>query len=561
MSENKISSLSRIDQAIRGINEDSGDDSYIPAQSENGALERIQKSIENLDIKGIKTGLPKVTNADNGKVLQAKNGKWGKGDPKLVNIDSESFIDHFSEHKNSDTLYLVTGDIKDEARLNPSIDSYAAASGIVVEGPVTFPPREIIQDHLAWQAFHDDDEYGGWTTNYDSASEGGPSYIEYHFDSDVAHNVSITGFEFQIAYDYIGDDPTPPTDPIPVDIKVYICREPSFTNWEHLRDFGYPVGPEGGIFGYVDALPSTIYGIRFVSGMMMYRPDDRVLSLGNIKFTGVELGEDALATSVWYRGRKYADISDGGSGGGSAINECIYYGNGQSNPSQINLSKPYTNYDFLIVRTLRSADSKVYKSDNVFEVLGLATNDYIQSIGWPADDNYWTYQIADNTTLAKTAEGMNNNYNIYEIYGIKLGSGGQSSSGGPTRTVLYEPPAGEVGALFDAQNDMLTLADDVRNYDEIIIIPATTEGNNDFYCTGEQTFRTADLLVPASQRNDFGMGIRFRAFRSTGNEEAAVRLILDNDNFPSATSYQTLWCESATGIYGPFIHRVIGVKY
>ena len=80
MSNNNVNTLCRIDQAIRGLNDDGTDDSYVPAQSANGALERIEKSIKELDIKGIKSGLPKVTNADNGKVLQVKNGKWGKGD-------------------------------------------------------------------------------------------------------------------------------------------------------------------------------------------------------------------------------------------------------------------------------------------------------------------------------------------------------------------------------------------------------------------------------------------------------------------------------------------------
>ena len=80
MSNNNVNTLCRIDQAIRGLNDDGTDDSYVPAQSANGALERIEKSIKELDIKGINSGLPKVTNADNGKVLQVKNGKWGKGD-------------------------------------------------------------------------------------------------------------------------------------------------------------------------------------------------------------------------------------------------------------------------------------------------------------------------------------------------------------------------------------------------------------------------------------------------------------------------------------------------
>lgn len=65
MSDNKIHTLGRIDQAIRGINNDGTDDGYIPPQSENGALERIEKSIKEIDIKGIKNSY---------KVLQTGEG-------------------------------------------------------------------------------------------------------------------------------------------------------------------------------------------------------------------------------------------------------------------------------------------------------------------------------------------------------------------------------------------------------------------------------------------------------------------------------------------------------
>lgn len=104
--------------------------------------------------------------------------------------------------------------------------------------------------------------------------------------------------------------------------------------------------------------------------------------------------------------------------GGGGTNTLLYQGTGTSNPSQIVLSDAYTNYDLLIIRTRRNADSRWYKSDKTFSVLGLETNDYIQDIGWAPNNNYWTYQIANSTTLNRIAQGAN--YYLYEIYGVKL---------------------------------------------------------------------------------------------------------------------------------------------
>jgi len=240
----------------------------------------------------------------------------------------------------------------------------------------------------------------------------------------------------------------------------------------------------------------------------------------------------------------------------------------------------------IIEGTKNSEDTTVTLDKSFSEIKALIEDGNIPIIavtGLPyAGKNYYVLNNKyDGTTVNKQVNFIfsgtdckyNSVTNVLEIKNIHLGldetennvarviNNNADVTFGSTRTVLYEPPAGDVGTLFDAQGDTLLLTEDVRNYDEIIIIPAVIEGNNDFYCTSEQTFRVADLLIPATQRNDLGMGIRFRAFRSTGNEEAIARLIFDNDNFPGATPYQTLWCEGASGIYGPYIHRVIGIKY
>lgn len=103
---------------------------------------------------------------------------------------------------------------------------------------------------------------------------------------------------------------------------------------------------------------------------------------------------------------------------GSSSNTLLYQGDGVSNSSQITLNDDYTNYDMLIIRTLRIADGRTYKTDKTFNVLGLSNNDFIQDIGWNPDNNYWTYQISSSTILSKIAEGYN--YFLYEIYGVKL---------------------------------------------------------------------------------------------------------------------------------------------
>lgn len=108
--------------------------------------------------------------------------------------------------------------------------------------------------------------------------------------------------------------------------------------------------------------------------------------------------------------------SGGGSSGGS--NTLLFQGSSSSSTSQIVLDDDYTNYDLLIFRTARYADGVMYKTDKTFGVLGLATNDYIQDIGWSPDYNYWTYQIANSTTLNRIAQGSN--FFLYEIYGVKL---------------------------------------------------------------------------------------------------------------------------------------------
>lgn len=290
MSDNKIHTLGRIDQAIRGINNDGTDDGYIPPQSENGALERIEKSIKDIDIKGIKSGLPKVTNADNGKVLQVKNGKWGKGDEKLKAVGNEDFKLNYITYKQTDTLYLVTGGIETDTRLNESIESEAASEGIVTYYPTIIPPEE---NHEPWRAFHDDDEYGGWSTRYEN--EEASARIQYNFETPAM--VEYINCKFK--YENLSDG-----DAQAIPIKIFVETSEDGTTWtRHERPLlDHDISPS-----YKPSISTSRYAgvykaIRFVSINQMYVSDVACVSIGNIKFNGLVTNGDLNVKSVWYEG-------------------------------------------------------------------------------------------------------------------------------------------------------------------------------------------------------------------------------------------------------------------
>ena len=197
----------------------------------------------------------------------------------------------------------------------------------------------------------------------------------------------------------------------------------------------------------------------------------------------------------------YGSNSGGGGGGGSkSINERIYQGDGTSNAATVELSKPYTGYDFLIVRTTRNADGRWYKDDDIFECKNLESGEYIQGIGWAGTNNYWTYQITDSTTLTRIAQGSN--FFLYEIYGVKLGSGGGSGGGKPTKTNLYNTET-------TSTNVEITLSDNISSYDEIEFVVgfSTSDASkvsfyysvdsfkNDFPYTGSTSINNSQFIT------------------------------------------------------------------
>lgn len=301
MSDNKINTLCRIDQSIRGLNEDAHDDAYIPAQSENGALERINKSIQNLDIKGIKSGLPKVTNKDNGLILQVKSGKWAKGDKKLKSVGNEDFKLNYSTYEETDTLYLVNGGISEHfERVSENLTENTPS--VAIAGPVTVPPRMVVINHEAWRAFHDDDEYGGWSTNYSEESSGGASYLEYKFETPAM----IEYIDCKFKYENLSDG-----DAQAIPIKIFIETSEDGTTWtRHERplvdhDFSPSYRPSIATNRYAGVYKA----IRFVSINPMYVSGVACVSIGNIIFRGLVTNDDFNARSIWYQGFCYGEIN------------------------------------------------------------------------------------------------------------------------------------------------------------------------------------------------------------------------------------------------------------
>jgi len=318
MSDNKIHTLGRIDQAIRGINSDGTDDGYIPPQSENGALERIEKSIKDIDIKGIKSGLPKVTNADNGKVLQVKNGKWGKGE-HAINVTAEEFEENYSNYKNKNTIIFVNGPVAIEERLNESINSEEAAAGKVILNP-EWNYVSGDNDYNGWHAFHDEDTTG-WCTMFPYndqifVSRNNLGYLEYTFDEPKLISEISAGLQeycaahqsvqCEISWDYTVDGEHW-LDPSVTGIADtnYIFAQSVETDTHSYEDY---------VDTTVSITPTEILAIRFKNTYAMCTNngganDDYVFALKNIIFKSVVTNESDA--SIWYKGACYGNTGLG----------------------------------------------------------------------------------------------------------------------------------------------------------------------------------------------------------------------------------------------------------
>lgn len=255
-------------------------------------------------LNGSNAGLPSVDNTDNGKMLQVSNGEWEKGDEKLVYISSDSFLDDFHAFSENDTLYLVSGEIEEDARLNESIESEAASEGIVSYYPTVIPPEE---NHEPWRAFHDDDEYNGWTSRY--ANEGASAHIQYNFQNDFG--VTLSGIEFNTTYTYIGEEPAPEELPkIHLELELQVCDDSIHHNWTTIWTYDHEVNDDGWFGTHV--IPTDhIYAVRLVCKNSIYN-DNAMVTIGNFKFVGMVQNDESESREIWYKGHKFGcTYSDG----------------------------------------------------------------------------------------------------------------------------------------------------------------------------------------------------------------------------------------------------------
>lgn len=134
---------------------------------------------------------------------------------------------------------------------------------------------------------------------------------------------------------------------------------------------------------------------------------------------------DALPATKESDGILYCIKDAVSTGGGGIENDTLYTNSGTSLESTITLTNAYTDYDFLIFRTIRLADNQIYYIDKIFNTKDLSTNDYLQILIWYST-NYYTYQITSSTTLSLTNSGTY--CYLYKIYGVKVLSGGERGS-------------------------------------------------------------------------------------------------------------------------------------
>lgn len=301
MSDNKIHTLGRIDQAIRGINNDGTDDGYIPPQSENGALERIEKSIKEIDIKGIKSGLPKVTNNDNGKILKVINGKWGKGTDdtgiSAIQQPASYYLNNYRDQSSSSDIFMVYGKIEENVRKNESVS--AASNNIYTD-----PANSELEGYESWRAFHDDDS-NGWCTDNSSAS------LIYKFNvvtvlQSMSFRIKWVGpllnnhrcDEIRLYYknsdnEWAGN----------IRIADYTIRSGSPAGYKDFEvTFSSPICSKGG------EIKISLNGFELV-------PEDEVevkFSIQNVIFNGykasVQTDSKAYGCSIWYKGACYGNV-------------------------------------------------------------------------------------------------------------------------------------------------------------------------------------------------------------------------------------------------------------
>ena len=164
------------------------------------------------------------------------------------------------------------------------------------------------------------------------------------------------------------------------------------------------------------------------------------------------------------------DIEGGGTGSGS---ETLYTGTARVNT--ITLSKPYTDYDYILITAQVVSGGYTYKHTELHKTEIMAG----ARIGITDDSSYLLYDVTNATTLTFALSG-GSAYFISDITGIKVrgGSGGNTY----TETVLFN-------TRTSIPNE-ITLSDDISNYDQLIIGMVGTGGNATVqYVVDVETFK------------------------------------------------------------------------
>ena len=484
MSDNRINTLSRIDQSIRGLNEDAHDDAYIPAQSENGALERINKSIQNLDIKGIKSGLPKVTNKDNGKLLKVINGKWNKGEAEaglgVVKVSGTSYAFRYDEFsRDEENLYLVNDTVLLGAQLSKRyiVTSDAQETDLV-------SASNNITNHEPWRILHAGDS-NGWTSE---DAEG--SYIQYDFDGGAA----ITQIKLTIKCAKLDESGSSWTKNVKIGYKYSYDEGQTWLpegDPENIIERSFMDVSPSGIIG--KAVSPGLIGGRTITNIRIYNQtklmdssDNSLITLHDLLLYGVREISDNC-DSIWYKGKPYSEEPD------------IFVINGTADADtelpatfgHVHLNRTFDEIRdmansgktvLIKVPNLRMAGDTYYMLSNSFNskktTYSYFTFNFIgngtRSIAGSTLET-WNFKISVNEGDDEDPQGVIAGWDS-GVYNIPL-------SGGPTREVLYEEDY-EHARVWTGDNwsnpaNYITFINGHKldEYDEIEIISLSQEGD------------------------------------------------------------------------------------
>ena len=506
-------------------------------------------------LNGKDAGLPSVNNTDNGKVLQVKSGEWAKGEEKLKSVGNEDFKLNYSTYKETDTLYLVNGRISEHfERVSENLTENTPS--VVIAGPVTVPPRMVVINHEAWRAFHDDDEYGGWSTNYSEESSGGASYLEYKFETPAM----IEYIDCKFKYENLSDG-----DAQAIPIKIFVETSEDGTTWiRHERplvdhDFSPSYRPSIATNRYAGVYKA----IRFVSINPMYVSGVACVSIGNITFRGLVTNDDFNARSIWYQGFCFGELNE------ENDNLLVIEGTKNEAGTRVTLAEDFdTLWDFVdnLDKTIVVAVAGLPYAGYNYYILSRKNNP--PSAAQQPKSLSFVY-AGNNTYLSEGELGAtsirltiySDQDNEYEAQVINQ-SFETTLSGGPTRTTLYYTGT----AVWMSENgNKMDITDDVDNYDEIEITAVTSEGDNDEYYAGTYRFNVVDLLKPAAQDNTMGKPFEIIVSRTTGIDVSILRFILTTNPSLGVTAKRTIKCNTvrSTGgvAFGVAIMRIVGIKY